>query len=55
MTELEMMGQRAKTAARVLATAGKEKTDAIYAIAQALLDRSEEILEENRKDLEAAK
>lgn len=50
-----MMGQRAKIAARVLATAGKEKTDAIYAIAQALLDRSEEILEENRKDLEAAK
>lgn len=52
MTVMEKMGQKAKAAARFLAVAGAEKDRALTAIAQALLERQEEILAANRVDLE---
>ena len=52
MTVLEQMGQRAKEAAAVLRIAGSKKNHALLEIAQALLDNSESIREENAKDLE---
>lgn len=51
MTVLEM-GKRAKDASRVLATAGKIKNTALYALADALEAQADYILKENEKDLE---
>ena len=55
MTELEQMGARAKEAARVLAREGAKKSAALFAVAEALTARQEEILEQNRLDLAAGK
>ena len=44
MTELEQMGQRARDAAEILKNAGARKNKALEAIADALVNRSEEIL-----------
>lgn len=48
-------GKRAKAAAQILAEAGAEKSRAIRAIAEALLNRQDEILAANRLDLERGK
>lgn len=55
MTTLEMMGKKAKEVARVLATAGALKDKALLSIADALIENTDYILEENKKDLEAGK
>lgn len=52
MTAMEQMGKKAKQAAAVLAVAGQKKNDALSAIAQALLDNCDAILQANQKDLE---
>lgn len=51
MTELEKMGQRAKKAARVLATAGVIKNIALNSIADALTENTKDILDANAIDL----
>lgn len=51
MTELEKMGQRAKKAARVLATAGIIKNIALNSIADALTENTKDILDANAIDL----
>ena len=48
MTELEQMGARAKEAARVLAREGAKKSAALFAVAEALTARQEEILEQKQ-------
>ena len=55
MTEIELMGERAKAAAQVLATARNMKNMALYAIADALEYNAKEIMEENLIDLATAK
>ena len=56
MTELERQGAAAREASRALAVAGSQvKNDALLAIAGALLERREEILAANARDLEAAR
>ncbi len=55
MTELQKMGERARAAARSLACAGPRKDKALLAMAQALEDGMEGILEANRQDVEAAR
>lgn len=55
MTELQKMGEKAKAAARSLACAGPRKDKALLAMAQALEDGMEGILEANRQDVEAAR
>ena len=55
MTELQMMGAKAKEAARALACAGALKDKALLAMAQALLDHTGDILAANREDVEAAR
>ena len=56
MTILEGQGLAAKVAARTLSVADTaRKNKALEAIAQALLDRQEEILSANAQDLEAAR
>ena len=55
MTELQMMGAKAKEAARSLACAGALKDKALLAMAQALLDHTGDILAANREDVEAAR
>jgi len=56
MTALEKQGAAAKDASRRLAvTSGPEKDRALEAIAQALLDRREEILQANAGDMEAGR
>ena len=45
------MGKKAKEASRILATAGKIKNTALYALADALEAEAEYILRENEKDL----
>lgn len=54
MTEIELMGERAKAAAQVLATARNMKNMALYAIADALESNAREILDENLIDLATA-
>ena len=51
MTELEIMGQKAKKAASVLAVAGKEKKTALLAIADALIANKERIIAQNDIDI----
>ncbi len=48
---LEEMGRRAKEAAAVLAQAGAKKERALLAVADALLERQEEIMDANAQDL----
>ncbi len=56
MTAIELQGQAAKQAARTLSVAGTEqKNSALLAIAQALLDRKDEVLSANAADLEAGR
>lgn len=55
MTALEQMGQKARTAARVLASAGEKKDRALYRIADAFRKESETIRKANEQDLIAAK
>lgn len=55
MTTIESMGKKAKEVARVLATAGALKDKALISIADALIENTDYILEENAKDLEAGK
>ncbi len=55
MTVIEQMGAAAKTAARTLATAGEKKNEALKAIAKALTDNADKIIEANKIDLENGK
>ncbi len=56
MTDLELLGARAKDAARVLAATGTDKKNAALAsIARALRERTPEILEANAKDMKSAR
>ncbi|MBR3988260.1 MAG: glutamate-5-semialdehyde dehydrogenase [Clostridia bacterium] len=55
MTTIETMGKKAKEVARILATAGALKDKALISIADALIENTDYILEENAKDLEAGK
>ncbi len=55
MTTLEIMGAKAKEVARILATAGALKDKALISIADALIENTDYILEENQKDLDAGK
>ena len=56
MTALEIQGQAARSAERVLAVAGTDKKNAaLAAIAQALLTHKDEILAANAADLDAAR
>ncbi len=55
MTTIESMGKKAKEVARVLATAGSLKDKALLSIADALIENTDYILEENAKDLQAGK
>ncbi len=52
MTVIEEMGALAKKASRTLANAGEKKNDALKAIAEALKNNSESIIEANNTDLE---
>ncbi|MBE6991786.1 MAG: glutamate-5-semialdehyde dehydrogenase [Ruminococcaceae bacterium] len=55
MTALQLQGQAAKQASRILATAGTNtKNDALLKMADAILENEEYILSENAKDLENA-
>ena len=49
------MGQNAKAAARFLLTAGELKNKALYAIADALIEKTDEIVAANELDLKAAR
>ncbi len=51
MTTLEIMGANAKAAARVLMTAGSKKDEALFAIAKALRDNAQTIIDANKIDL----
>ena len=55
MTALEQMGQKARAAARVLASAGEKKDRALYRIAEAFRKESDTIRKANEQDLAAAK
>ncbi len=52
---LEQIGQNAKAAARFLLTAGELKNKALYAIADALIEKTDEIVKANEIDLQAAR
>ena len=55
MTELEHMGQKAKAAARILASAGAKKDAALLAAPAALEKHAGKILAANREDTDAAR
>ncbi len=55
MTVIEEMGAKAKAASRMLSVAGEKKNVALKAIAKALKDHSEKIIEANKIDLENGK
>ncbi|MDO4830843.1 MAG: glutamate-5-semialdehyde dehydrogenase [Clostridia bacterium] len=55
MTQLEIMGAKAKEASRFLITAGSKKDDALYAIASALKVNAQAIINANKIDLENGK
>ena len=55
MTQLEIMGAQAKNAARFLMNAGSKKDEALLAIAKALRDNAQKIIEANKIDLENGK
>lgn len=52
MTEIKQMGQRAKIASRTLTVAGSKKKTALIAIADALIENSNYIIEQNKIDIE---
>ena len=52
MTVIEKMGAKAKKASKMLSIAGEKKNDALKAIAKALTDNAEKIIEANKIDLE---
>jgi len=54
MVELQEMGRRAKTAARVLLTAGPKKNAALFAAADAIEQGTKEILAANAVDIQKA-
>ena len=55
MTQLEIMGANAKKAARFLMNAGSKKDDALLAIAKALRENSNIIIDANDADIENGK
>lgn len=55
MTTLEQMGKSAKEAARVLMNAGAKKDEALLAIAKALRNNAQTIIDANNKDIENGK
>lgn len=55
MTEMEKMGQRAKEASSVLAVAGKQKKQALLAIADALIANKSRIIAQNDIDIKNGK
>lgn len=55
MTEMEKMGQRAKEASSVLAVAGKQKKQALLAIADALVANKARIIAQNDVDIKNGK
>lgn len=55
MTVIEEMGKKAKSAARELAIAGEKKNDALKAIAKALVDNTDKIIEANNIDIKNGK
>lgn len=55
MTQLEIMGANAKKAARFLMNAGSEKDVALLAIAKALRENSDKIINANNADIENGK
>ena len=55
MTQLETMGAAAKAASRFLMNAGARKDEALLAIAKALRENAQTIIEANRTDLENGK
>ena len=55
MTQLETMGAAAKAASRSLMNAGARKDEALLAIAKALRENAQTIIEANRTDLENGK
>ncbi|MBQ1992270.1 MAG: glutamate-5-semialdehyde dehydrogenase [Clostridia bacterium] len=55
MTEMEKMGQRAKEASSVLAVAGKQKKQALIAIADALVANKDRIIAQNDIDIKNGK
>ena len=55
MTQLEIMGAKAKEASRFLMTAGSKKDEALNAIAKALRENAEKIIKANDIDIENGK
>lgn len=55
MTQLEIMGANAKKASRFLMNAGSRKNEALLAIANALTDNAQKIIEANDIDIENGK
>ena len=55
MTQLEIMGANAKKASRFLMNAGSKKNDALLAIAKALTDNAQKIIDANDIDIENGK
>lgn len=55
MTQLEIMGAKAKEASRFLMTAGSKKDEALNAIAKALCENADKIIKANDIDIENGK
>lgn len=55
MTQLEIMGAKAKEASRFLMTAGSKKDEALSAIAKALCENADKIIKANDIDIENGK
>ena len=55
MTQLEIMGANAKKASRFLMNTGSKKNDALLAIAKALTDNAQKIIDANDIDIENGK
>ena len=55
MTQLEIMGAKAKKASRFLMTAGSKKDEALNAIAKALRENADKIIKANDIDIENGK
>lgn len=55
MTQLEIMGAKAKEASRFLMTAGSKKDEALIAIAKALRENADKIIKANDIDIENGK
>ena len=56
MSSLISLGKKAKEASYILGNlSSKDKNDALYAMADSLIENSEVIIEANKKDLEASR